>query len=114
MKIMKKFIYACLFFSSLIGFGQNSSNDNILTDKLKQEMITEFIKLTTEFEKQIDNNYQTIKKGSYNEVDVEKLRVTNINLKKIMDDKIKGIELKYNISKKYLYLSLSEYYKNEN
>lgn len=111
---MKKFIYVCLFISSLIGFGQNSSNDNILSDKLKQEMITEFIRVTTEFEKQLDNNYQTFKKGSNNEVDTEKLRTTNINLKKIMDDKIKGIELKYNISKKYLYLSLSEYYKNEN
>lgn len=114
MKIMKKFIYVCLFISSLIGFGQNSSNDNILSDKLKQEMITEFIRVTTEFEKQLDNNYQTVKKGSNNEVDTEKLRTTNINLKKIMDDKIKGIELKYNISKKYLYLYLSEYYKNEN
>lgn len=113
MKIMKKIICGCLFFISLIGFGQNISNHK-LTDKQRQEMVIEFIKATTEYEKQIDNNYQTFKKGSNSKDDIDKLRTINIYLKKNMDYKINGIELKYNIQKKDLYLYISEYYKNEN
>jgi len=111
---MKTLIYVYLFINSLIGFGQNSSNGHTSNDKIKQEMITEFIKLQTDFEKQIDNNYQTLKKDLHNKSNMEKIRIKNIDLIKIMDDKINGILIKYNISKKDLYLALSEYYKNDN
>jgi len=113
MKTIKTFILSCFLFSSLMGFSQNNSKEIISNDKQKQEMILEFIAIKNNFEKQIEDNYIVIKNGSMQKSELEKLNLKNIELKKNMDDKIVDITVKYNISKKDLYLIVSEYIKNE-
>lgn len=112
MKIMKTFIFSYLLLNSLIGFGQNSSK-SIPSSTQNQQMIMEFINFKTDFYEKIENNYKGIKRGSTDKTQIEKLRVKNTNLKKLLDDKINEIALKYGVSKKELYLTLSEYYKKE-
>ena len=113
MKTIKTFILSCFLFSSLMGFSQNNSKAIFSNDKQKQEMILEFIALKNNYEKQIENNYDVTKKGSMQKSDLEKLSLKNMELKKNMDDKILDITVKYNISKKDLYLIVSEFIKNE-
>lgn len=113
MKTIKTFILNCFLFSSLMGFSQNNSKAIFSNDKQKQEMILEFIALKNNYEKQIENNYDVTKKGSMQKSELEKLSLKNIELKKNMDDKILDITVKYNISKKDLYLIVSEFIKNE-
>jgi cell division protein FtsB len=113
MKTIKTFILSCFLFSSLMGFSQNNSKAIFSNDKQKQEMISEFIALKNNYEKQIENNYDVTKKGSMQKSELEKLSLKNIELKKNMDDKILDITVKYNISKKDLYLIVSEFIKNE-
>jgi hypothetical protein len=96
-----------------MGFGQNTSKVTLLNNEQKQEMIMEFITFKTDFDKQIDNDYQALKKGLTNKVNIENLRASKDNFKKMIDDKIIEITLKNNVSKKDFYSILSEYYKKE-
>jgi hypothetical protein len=112
-KTIKNLILSCFLFSSLMGFSQNNSNALISNNKQKQEMILEFIAIKNNFEKQIEDNFNVMKKGSMQKSELEKLSLKNFELKKNMDDKIDDITIKFNITKKDLYLIVTEYIKNE-
>ena len=113
MKFMKTLIFSFLFLISFLGFGQTSSKVISNNNTQNYDMVMEFVKFKTEFEKQIEKNHESIKKGTPSKSDIEKINAQNISFKKILEDKISEITLKYNVSKNELYSSLSEYYKKE-